>query len=279
MNKITKLFLLPLASLTLVGCNDQTSSSSSASSSSDVLGGQTLSQVLDYFDQSMSVNATYKFFEETSSPRATTIYTTNGSFTTYRNFGDDIESNGFINIDSTLATKKDVDAGVYRWTKSTNPSALVLGNKVGEGTYQALYHNPTEIKENKTSYLHNLRHESESEATSGTASSSSKAEVKLSDTEKAAKNGNFTLNKIFKDETSEKLLASFAKSLGVYETITGVDGMELNYANIYFGPITASLTVTFYSQYKGGYSLFETSLTVSSFGTAKINELTSYIGD
>ncbi len=279
MNKITKLFLLPLAFLALTGCNDQTSSSSSTSSGGDILAGQTLNQVLDYFDQSMSVNATYKFFEETSSPRATTIYTRDGSFTTYRNFKDGVENNGFINIDSALAAKKSVDAGVYRWTKSTNPSALVLGNKVGEGTYQDLFHNPAEIKEDKTSYIHNLRHESESEAGSGTVSSSGKDEIKLSDEEKAAKNGNFTLNKIFKDETSEKLLISFAKSLGVYETITGVDGMELNYANIYFGPITASLTVTFYSQYKGGYSLFETSLTVSSFGTAKISELTSYIGD
>ncbi len=270
MNKSLKLLLFPLSLLTLVSCGKEVSSSSS-SSSSDVLGGQTLNDVLDYFDQSLSANATYKYFEGSKTPGATTIFMEKGCFTTYRNF-ENLTSSGLITVDSTLASSKGVEAGVYRWTKNSETKALDLGEKVGEGTYQEIYHNPKEIKENKTNYIHNLHHETESEKTD------SKAEVKLTDTEKAAKSGYFTLNKIFKDEESEKLLVSFAKSLGVYEIIDKTEGMELNYANIYFGPITASLSVTFYSQYKGGYSSFETTVTVSQFGTAKINELNSYIG-
>ncbi len=271
MNKSLKLLLFPLSLLTLVSCGTETSSSSSSSSSSNILGGQTLNDVLDYFDQSLSANASYKYFEGSKTPGATTIFTEKGCFTTYRNFTN-LTSNGLITIDSTLASSKGVEAGVYQWTKDSETKALTLGDKVGEGTYQEVFHNPKEIKENKSSYIHNLRYETECEKTD------SKAEVKFTDAEKAAKNGNFTLNKIFKDEESEKLLINFAKSLGVYEIIDKTEGMELNYANIYFGPITASLSVTFYSQYKGGYSSFETTVTVNQFGTAKINELTSYIG-
>lgn len=272
MNKTAIRFLIPLTILSLVGCSSTpagtSSNGASTSSASEATGSQTLSKVLDYFSGSLSAAASYNFFDADATPKATTVFLEQGCFTTYKNFGD-LQSKGMINVDADLAAKKSVEEGVYAWTKSekteSNPVSLVLGNKLGTGTYQSLYHNPSEISSSKGDYLKLLRHESES------------GNQTLTPAEKSVLSGNFTLNKVNPSDESKELLMSFAKSLGVYETITSVDGMELNYANIYFGPITATINVTFYSQYKGGYSSFNTSLTCNQFGTAKISELTKYI--
>ncbi len=271
MKKIVKTLILPISIIALAGCEGETSSSSSDSnsSSSAAIGGQTLTDVLDYFSQSVNTVAAYNFFDETSKPRATSVFLEDGYYTTYRNFSN-LNNNGMINVSSELATKKGIDAGVYTWTKES--SALALGEKIGEGTYQDLYSCPKDIALNKADYIHCLHHESEAEATDKAA------EKKLDDSARSALNGNFTLNRIFKDDASEALLTSFAKSLGVYEVINKA-GMELNYAKIYFGPISAVVNVTFYTQKDGGYSAYETTVTCTQFGTAKINELTSYIED
>ncbi len=269
MKKIVKTLILPIAVLALAGCESQATSSSdnSGSSSSTVIGGQTLTDVLDYFSSSVNAVTAYNFFDETSKPRATTVFLEDGFYTTYRNF-DNLENNGMINISSELATKKGVEEGVYTWTKES--SALSLGEKIGTGRYQDLFSNPNDIALNKADYIHCLHHESEAEATDKAA------EKKLDDSARSALNGNFTLNRIFKDEESEALLTDFAKSLGVYEVLNKA-GMKLNYAKIYFGPITAVVNVTFYTQKDGGYSSYETTVTCTQFGSAKINELTSYI--
>ncbi len=253
--------MIPFSVLTLLGCSgisESVSSDSTQSDSSSVTGSQTLAKVLDYFEGTLSTAATYNFFNETTKPRATTVFLEDGCFTTYRNFSN-LTNSGMINISSELATKKGVASGVYTWAKED--SALSLGEKIGDGTYQDLYHTPSEISANKTDYIHSLHHESETNTT-------------LSDEARSELSGNFTLNK---DGNAEELLISFAKSLGVYDIIYSVTGMELTYANIYFGPISATINVTFYSQYQNGYSSYETSVTCNQFGTAKINELTSYI--
>lgn len=269
MKKIVKTLIVPIALITLAGCDNEISSSSVSTdtSSSEVTGNQNLTTVLDYFSQGLNTVATYNFFDSTTKPRTTTAFLKDGFFTTYRGFSN-LQNIGLVNISSELGTKKGVDAGVYTWTKES--SALSLGNKVGEGTYQSLYSNPQEITTNKEDYIHCLHHETEAEATDKTV------ENKLDDTAKSALNGNFTLNKIFKDDESKNLLVSFARSLGVYEILSN-SGMELNYAKIYFGPISPVVNVTFYTQKDGGYSEFETSVVCTQFGTVKINELTSYI--
>ncbi len=267
MKKTAIRFLFSLTLIPLVGCamdGGTDNSSTSTDSSSEVTGNQNLNKVLDYFTNSVNVIATYSFFNAQKTPGSTTVYLNEGFYVTFRNFGDNVSNAGMINVDSALAAKKGIEEGVYGWTKED--SALKLGDKLGTGTYQSIYHNPTEIASSKTSYVHFLRHESES------------ATKTLSDAEKGALSGNFTLNKLSPTAESKELLVSFAKSLGVYETIYSIEGMELNYANIYFGPITATLNVTFYTQYKGGYSAYETTLTLSQFGSAKIAELSTYIG-
>lgn len=269
MKKIVKTLIIPIAMVALAGCGNQTTTSSDTTnaSSSVVTGSQNLNNVLDYFSKGLNTVATYNYFDSTTKPRATTVFLEDGLFTTYRGF-DNLENNGLINISSELGEKKGVAAGVYSWTKES--SALSLGEKVGEGTYQSLFSNPQEIAANKEDYIHCLHHESEAEA------SDKSTENKLDDSAKSALNGNFTLNKIFKDDESKNLLVSFAKSLGVYEILTK-SGMELNYAKIYFGPISPVVNVSFYTQKDGGYSEFETSVVCTQFGSAKINELTSYI--
>ena len=271
MNKIVKTLIIPFSILTLVGCNgtttSETSDNSSTEVSSSVEGNNNLSTALDWFIGSVNTVAAYNFFDATTKPRATSVFLEDGCYTTYRNFTN-LENTGLINISSALASKYNLEEGVYSWTKEN--SSLAIGNKVGEGTYQDLYHYPMEISVNKTNYIHSFHHESENEKTD------SKAENKLDDSAKSLLNGYFTLNKIFKDEDSEKMLTSFAKSLGVYEILTKAD-MELNYARIYFGPSAKTMNVTFYTQYRGGYSSYETTVTCSQFGTAKIAELTSYI--
>ncbi len=289
MNKIAKTLILPIAFLALSGCGnqaDQTPISSTSDSSSNVSNEQTLTTVLDYFSQSMSATAKYNFFEDASKPTSTAVYTDKGCSLTYRNFGyvenpdsknPDLKYSGLINVDTSLATQKAIDQGVYTWSKVKTKTvdeetgsektswAFTLGSKVCDGTYQEHYHNPKEIAGNKASYIHLLRHESESNT------------KVLSDADKSALSGNFTLNKLNPTDESKELLANFAKALGVYDTISGVSGMEFNYANIYFGPISATVNVTFYTQYKGGYSSFDTSVTCNQFGTATISDINSYI--
>lgn len=285
MNKIAKTLILPIAFLALSGCGnqaDQQSISSSSNSSSNVSSGQTLATVLDYFSQSMSAIAKYNFFEDTNKPTSTAIYTDQGCSLTYRNFGyvenpdsknPDLKYSGLINVDASLAEKKSIEQGVYTWSKvkttvdEKTSWVFTLGSKVYDGTYQEHYHNPKEIADNKASYIRLLRHESESDS------------KVLSEADKSALSGNFTLNKLNPTDESKELLISFAKALGVYDTISGISGMEFNYVNIYFGPIAPMVNVTFYTQYKGGYSSFGTGVTCSQFGTATIADIDSYIGE
>ena len=250
MNKAIEKILMLSSLFVLAGCGDVVETSSSeTSASSEIINGQTLDKLISLFGENLSLNATYKFFDQDKVPGCTTIYTENGSFSTYRNF-EDVANVGLVNIDSSAASSKGVTEGVYTWKK--DGGALVLGEKVGDGRYQDLYHTPSEISSNKTNYLSSFVPEISGQT-----------------------NGNYFLCQNTEDKS---MLVSFAKSLGVYETILGAKGMELNYAKMYFGPTSSVVTISIYSTYKGGYNEFETSIICNSFGTAKIAELNTYLG-
>ncbi len=250
MNKAIRKILLFSSLFVLTGCGETIEASSSeTSASSEIVNGQTLDKVIGSFEENLNLNVTYKFFEQDKAPGCTTVYTKDGCFSTYRNF-EGVSNSGLINLDSTAASNKGVAAGVYTWKKENK--ILTLGEKIGEGRYQDLYHAPSEISLKKAEYISSFVPE-----ISGQTS------------------GNYFLCQNQEDKT---MLVSFAKSLGVYETIMGVEGMNLNYAKIYFGPTSTVVTISVYSSYKGGYDQFETSIICNSFGTAKIAELNTYLG-
>lgn len=257
MNKLVRNILLPVMTMTLVGCGVSTptdSSSGEAGTTSDVLVSQTLEDVLGWFGDQLFINATYKFFDSKAQPGCSTTYTAKGTWHIYRNFTN-LTNVGLVNIDEATAAAKGVAAGVYKYDKAAKdaPEAIVLGDKVSDKTdYHEAYNTPKEISASKDAYRAALVPEIATQKT-----------------------GNYFLNR---DGESEELLTSFAKSLGVYSIITGVEGMKLNYAKLYFGATSQTVNISIYSEKDGGYGGYETTLICNQFGTAKIAELDTYLG-
>lgn len=258
MNKLVKNILLPVITMTLVGCGAQntpvdSSSAEAGDTTSDVLATQTIDDVLGWFGDNLFVNATYKFFDSDKQPGCSTTYTEKGTWHQYRNFTN-LTPMGLVNIDATTATAKGIaSTGVYTWTKGDANNPVVIGDKVGDkATYQEAYNTPSEISAAKAAYKAALVPEIATQKT-----------------------GNYFLNK---EGESADLLTSFAKSLGVYSTITGVEGMTLNYAKLYFGATSQTVNISIYSAKDGGYGGYETTIICNQFGTAKIANLDTYLG-
>lgn len=264
-NLMTKA-LLPLLALTMMACGgtpeSPSDSESLADSSSVFIGNEfTLKSALSWFGETGQYKRSFNFFDGTT-PTADSFFTEIGCLTNYKNFSfiAGTAGQGYINVDSELASKKGIEEGVYNWTSEydlkedgtpKSSTHFELGAKISGATkYQDLFNTPAEIAANSAAYEAALEPEIEGQ-----------------------KNGYYFLNK---SKPNADLLESFAKSLGVYDTITGA-GLTLNYAMFYFGATTKNVQVNFYARLGDGYDMYNTSVNCLQFGEATISNLNKYI--
>jgi hypothetical protein len=245
--------------LILSSCNlgATSSDSGSASSTSATTGGNTVSSVLSSFGHNLTVNASFDFLANGgSAPAFNATYIELGCRFGYTNFGTDKKNGGFVYVKE--GKKEGVAAGTYTFTEET-PNVLTLGEAVSSD-YRSLYDTPSEIGADPSAYV-----------------------AAFIPQIKGTTNGFFNLNYELDDNGNrinlhahDALVASLAKSLGVYDTITSVSGVSLDYATLYFSDKGTNFTFVFYAQYGTGFNGLKTTVAVNSVGATEIQSINDY---
>lgn len=259
-----KKIIFPMLTLALVGCagtTDVVSSNSETTTSSSMAasdGDYTIHDAFGWFhDTALNVNVTYSFFDTEKAPSVTTTYSDVACFSTYKNFTNLTTNQGLIDVDAELAAKKGIAAGVYAWTKekdaATEKSVLVLGDKVGTGSYKDMYHVPEEICADALTY-----------------------ETEFVPEFATQRSGYFFLNR---DGANDALVEKLAVSLGIYNVVHEA-GLIFKSIKMYIGASSKVINFTFYlADGTDGYDAYQVSVSCAAFGTVKIAEVTNYIGE
>lgn len=237
----------------------------SSSASTNV---NTIASVLASFGENITVNAAFSFLGQGGSavPIINTAYTKEGCYFKYTNFGTTYTSFGLINIPA--GAKTGVNEGTYKWTEENK--ALVLGSQVSTNpSFQTLYDTPALVGENSAMFASAFVPEIAG-TTSGYFDLNKNPNSDVSSSSDAV-----ATSSSFVDQSEN--LAKMAKYLGIYDALTSIDGLSLDYARLYFSEKGTSYRFSFYSKFQGGFNGLECIVAVSKIGTTTIPDITTYL--
>ncbi|OPZ32519.1 MAG: hypothetical protein BWY98_01320 [Tenericutes bacterium ADurb.BinA155] len=250
MNK-KALFLVSILPLFLTACGtDSVSSGSSAAvSSSSIKNPNTLTSVLSSFGTNLTTSASFPFLSDSAktTPVILSTYVEKGCYFHYSNFAS-MTDFGLVNV--AADAKAGVAAGVYKYTQTSN--VLTLGDNVSttSADFRTLYANPNDFGAEVAAFA-----------------AAFVPEIKDATT------GYFDLNK---DGKSADLLKKFAEYLGVYNVLTSVPDLSLNYATFYFAATGTAFTAKFYCKYQNGYDLVDSTVAISQVGKTVNKAIDNY---
>lgn len=267
-----KSFVLSFLSLPLIlascGSTAVFSSGNETSSSDEsvsAIGSNTLTSVLSNFGTNLTVNATFGFLTQSSTniPVLNTAYVEKGCYFRFMNFAS---YTSFGLVDVAAAAKSGVEEGTYKW--ADDKGVLALGDKVSStSSFRSLYYDPSSIGANHQRFVDAFVPEIPN-----------------------AVNGYFYLNNPnytgvssdgssalpYVDHSAEVVL--LAKCLGVYDVLSSISSLKVDYAKLYFSEKGSTFTFRIYSKYEGGFNGLETMVTVSKVGKTAIADIDSYLG-
>lgn len=259
-------FLVSCGTSVPTASSASTNASASASTSENV---NTIASVMASFGENITINAAFSFLGQGGSavPIINTAYTKEGCYFKYTNFGTAYTSFGLINI--AAGAKAGVSEGTYKWTEENK--ALVLGDQVSSNpSFQTLYDTPALVGENSAMFASAFVPEIAG-TTSGYFDLNKNPNVDVSSSSGAVASS----SSAFVDQSEN--LAKMAKYLGIYDALTSIDGLSLDYARLYFSEKGTSYRFTFYSKFQGGFNGLECIVAVSKIGTTTIPDITAYL--
>ena len=240
--------LSPLLLGSCGGLSSTSGSSVSSSTSSSSKGKNNLTSVLSSIGKNVTVNAAFiSLSQGSTTPIINTTYVEEGCFFKFTGFTG-MTNFGLVNVPDGKISG--VAAGAYEWTLSG--SNLVLGASVSTTPdFRSVYNDPSLIGTNSATFVDAFKAEIE-----GTTS------------------GFFDLNK---DKTHATELTALAKYLGIYDALSSISNLSLNYATLYFSDNGTSFTFHVYSTYENGFDALDTVVTLSKIGTTSVTAITNYL--